>query len=383
MKEIRNPRSEIRNRNEVIVSQLVIGNHACARGAIAAGCTFYAGYPITPSSEVMEEMIRLLPDVGGVFIQMEDEIASLGACIGASWSGKKAMTATSGPGYSLMQENIGYAYMTETPLVIVDIQRAGPSTGQATRVGAGDVYQARYGSHGDYEAIALSPWSVEEMFTMTVRAFDLAEEFRVPVTLLAEEATGHLRETFEPKKISRSAARKTPQKTIPPWGNPKTGRMTPMPGFGQGRNLLVTGSTHTEEGFRKTQDPKVQRRLVDRIVNKVRSKADSIANAEEHYTRGASTIVVAYGFTARSTLAAVERAREKGKKVGLLRLKSIWPFPDKIVNRLCSRVKKVVVPEMNSGMIVREVERASRRDCIGYSKTMGEVITPDEIAKLL
>jgi 2-oxoglutarate ferredoxin oxidoreductase subunit alpha len=365
------------------VSELVLGNHACAHGAIAAGCRFYAGYPITPSSEVMEEIVRLFPEIDGVFIQMEDEIASLGACIGASWAGKKAMTATSGPGFSLMQENIGYAYMTETPLVIINIQRAGPSTGQATRVGSGDIYQARYGSHGDYEAIALSPWSVEEMFTLTVRAFELSEEFRVPVTLLAEEATGHLRETFEQPKLQKPTARKQPPKTMQPWGNAKTGAMTPMPGFGRGRNLLVTGSTHTELGFRKTQDAQTQKRLVDRIVGKIRNKAEKLHDVELHYMHGASTVVVAYGFTARSALAAVEQAREKGRKVGLLRIKSIWPFPDKIVRRWCRKVRKVIVPEMNSGMIVREVERAARRECVGFSKTMGEVITPQEIMEIL
>ena len=365
------------------MTELLLGNHACAKAAIAAGCRFFAGYPITPSSEIMEEMIRLLGEVGGVFIQMEDEIASLGACIGASWCGRKAMTATSGPGYSLMQENIGFAYMTETPVVIVDIQRAGPSTGQATRVGAGDIYQARYGAHGDYEAIALSPWNVEEMFTMTVRAFDLSEEFRVPITLLAEEATGHLRETVTLPDVSRPSVRKKPPEGSPPWGNPNTAGMTPMPGFGQGLNLLVTGSTHTEFGYRKTQDGETQRRLINRIVNKIRIRASSIWDAETHHIAGATTVIVAYGFTARAALAAVERARAKGRKIGLLRLKTIWPFPDGIVRRYCLSAKRVVVPEMNAGMVVREVERAARRDCVGFSKTMGEVITPAEIEELL
>ena len=230
------------------------GNEAAAEGAIAAGCRFYAGYPITPSSELMERMSLRLGEIGGVFIQMEDELASICSVLGASWAGAKAMTATSGPGFSLMQEAIGYAAFTETPCVIIDVQRAGPCTGQATRVGSGDIMQAKWGSHGDYQVIALSPWSVQEMFNLTVRAFNLSERYRVPSMVMADEAVGHLRETVTiPAKVEVWNRRK--QKGGAPFGTEEEGGVPPMPAFGEGERLSVTGSTHDAYGYRKTDDP--------------------------------------------------------------------------------------------------------------------------------
>ncbi len=240
------------------------GNEAAAEGALAAGCRFYAGYPITPSSEIMEHLSRRLPEVGGVFIQMEDEIGSISAVVGAAWAGAKALTATSGPGFSLMQETIGYAAFTETPCVIIDVQRAGPCTGQATKVGAGDIMQAKWGSHGDYQVIALSPWSVEEMYELTIKAFNFSEHYRVPSIVLAEEAVAHLRENMQVKPTLEIRDRKK-QKGAAPFDTESEDGVPPMPAFGEGERLAVTGSTHDGYGFRKTDDPAVQERLVKRI----------------------------------------------------------------------------------------------------------------------
>jgi 2-oxoglutarate ferredoxin oxidoreductase subunit alpha len=247
------------------------GNEAATEGAIAAGCRFYAGYPITPSSETMERMAMRLREVGGVFIQMEDEIASISAVIGASWAGAKAMTATSGPGFSLMQESIGYAAFTETPCVIIDVQRAGPCTGQATRVGSGDIMQAKWGSHGDYQVIALSPWSVQEMYDLTLRAFYLSERYRVPAMVMADEAVGHLRETISiPEKVEVWDRKK--KRGGSPFGTEEEDGVPPMPTFGEGERLSVTGSTHDAFGFRKTDDPEAHATLVERINQKILKK---------------------------------------------------------------------------------------------------------------
>jgi len=356
------------------------GGEACVEGALAAGCRFYAAYPITPASEIAARMAWRMEEVGGVFIQMEDEIASLGAVIGASWAGTKAMTATSGPGFSLMQENIGYAAMTETPCVIVDVQRAGPSTGQATRPAQGDVMQARWGSHGDYEVIALAPWSVQEMFDLTVRAFNLAERFRVPVILLADELVGHLRENLHvPEEVEVFDREKGLDK--PPFGGAED-EVPPMPSFGEGAKLLVTGSTHDEWGYRRTACPVTHERLVRRLSRKVLAHAEEIIEVEEYYLEDAEILVVAYGFTARSALAAVQEARRRGHKAGLLRLKTIWPFPGELLGELGSRAscRRVVVPEMNLGQLVCEVERYLPREMVHpYNRVTGEAIPPGEI----
>jgi len=262
------------------------GNEACAEGAIAAGCRFYGGYPITPSSEIMVRMARRLPEVGGVFAQMEDEIASLSAVIGASWAGSKSMTATSGPGFSLMMENLGYAVMTETPCVIVNVQRAGPSTGQASRPAQGDVMQARWGAHGGPEIIALAPWSAQEMYDLTIRAFNLAERFRVPVVVLADEAVGHLCETITVEPAVRCFNRaRWPQDS--PFGSDAGDGVPPMPALGEGASLLVTGSTHDATGVRRTTDPQAQERLVRRLSHKLLAHRDEIDDWEAHFTADA------------------------------------------------------------------------------------------------
>ncbi len=354
-----------------------LGDEACAEGAIAAGCNFYAGYPITPSSEIMERIAHRFSELESrFFIQMEDELASIAACIGASWAGAKAMTATSGPGLSLMLENIGYAIITETPLVIVDVQRAGPSTGQATRPAQGDMMQARWGAHGDYEIIALSPWSVTEMYTETIRAFNLAERFRVPVLVLADEAVGHLREGVKIEKEVQVYERKKGREVAPFIGKD----VPPMPAFGEGEKLLITGSTHDQWGFRRTVSPEAQKNLVEHLAGKITDHKGEIIEAVEYHCQDEELdlLLIAYGFTARSTLAAVEAAREKGLKAGLLRLKTVWPFPREELSRVGQKAKRVIVPEMNLGQIVREVQRLLPQ-AEPYSRTDGEVITPQEI----
>ena len=356
------------------------GNEAVAEGAIAAGCRYYAGYPITPSSETMERISIRFKDVDGVFMQMEDEIASICSVIGAVWAGAKAMTVTSGPGFSLMQEGIGYAALTETPLVIVDIQRAGPGTGQATRVASGDLMQAKWGSHGDYQTIALSPWSVQEMYDQTIDAFNLAEKYRVPAFVMGEEAIGHLRERMEVKPTVEIFDR-AKKPGAPPFGTNQDDGIPPMPAFGEGERLLVTGSTHNEFGIRKTDDPEVHANLVARINNKILKHRESIIKTEPYYLDDAEIIVVAYGFTARSSLFAVDRLRKEGKKVGLLRLKTIWPFADGIIHQIGGVAKKLFVPEMNRGQVRGEIMKYVACEVTPYNQTNGEIIHPHEIMK--
>ena len=351
------------------------GNEAVAEGALAAGCRFYAGYPITPSSEIMERMAQKLPSVKGVFIQMEDEIGSICAVLGASWAGAKAMTATSGPGISLMQEAIGYGAFTETPCVVVDIQRAGPSTGQATRVGSGDIMQAKWGSHGDYQTIALSPWSVQEMFEFTVRAFNLAEQFRVPVILLGDEAVGHLRENVRIPETVEVFHRKK-KRGAAPFGVDGESLVPPMPAFGEGTRLLVTGSTHDAWGVRKTDDPEVHAALVARINEKILASRDKIVQTDTHGLDDARLAVVAYGFTARSALYAVKKLREQGEAVGLLRFKTLWPFPEIPIRELPGTVTRIFVPEMNRGQVAGEIQKYTDKEVISFSQTNGEVIHP-------
>ena len=356
------------------------GNEAAAEGAIAAGCRYYAGYPITPSSEIMERISLRFKDVHGVFMQMEDEIASICSVIGAVWAGAKAMTATSGPGFSLMQEGIGYAALTETPLVIVTIQRAGPGTGQATRVGSGDIMQAKWGSHGDYQIIALSPWSVQEMYDQTIEAFNLAEQYRIPVFLMGDEAVGHLRERIDVRaKVEVFNRVKKPG--APPFGTEQDDGIPPMPAFGEGEKLLVTGSTHNEVGIRKTDDPGVHSRLVSRINNKVLNNRETIIQSESYGLDDAEVVVVSYGFTARSALFAMEQLRGEGNKVGLLRLKTIWPFADGIIQQIGGMAKKIFVPEMNRGQIAGEIRKYAACEVIPYDQTDGEIIHPHQIMK--
>jgi 2-oxoglutarate ferredoxin oxidoreductase subunit alpha len=358
------------------------GNEAAAEGAIAAGCRFYAGYPITPSSEIMERMAFRLKEVGGVFIQMEDEIASISAVIGASWAGAKAMTATSGPGFSLMQESIGYAAFTETPCVIIDVQRAGPCTGQATRVGSGDIMQAKWGSHGDYQVIALSPWSVQEMYELTLRGFNLSERYRVPTLVMADEAVGHLRENLSTRARVEVWDRKK-KRGGPPFGTEEEEGVPPMPAFGEGERLLITGSTHDALGFRKTDDPEVHATLVNRINQKILKNRNRIIETEDYFLEDSEKAILAYGFTARSSLYGVNQLRKEGMKVGMLRLKTLWPFPEEAVTELGKRVKKVIVPEMNLGQVAGEVKKFCSCDVIPINQMNGEVIRPEKIMEAL
>ena len=358
------------------------GNEAAAEGAIAGGCRFYAGYPITPSSEMMERMALRLKEVEGVFIQMEDEIASISAVIGASWAGAKAMTATSGPGFSLMQEAIGYAAFTETPCVIVDVQRAGPCTGQATKVGSGDIMQARWGSHGDYPVIALSPWSVQEMYNLTLRAFNLSERYRVPTFVMAEEATGHLRETVKIEAQIEVWDRKK-EKGGSPFGTGEEDGVPPMPAFGEGERLAVTGSTHDAYGFRKTDDPKTHATLVDRINQKISRNRQAMVETESYGTEDSEILIITYGFTARTSLYVVKRLRKEGRRIGLLRLKTLWPFPEEAVREAAARAKTVFVPEMNRGQVAGEVRKYSPGEVISFGQTNGEVIGPETIEETL
>ena len=363
------------------------GSEACAEGAVFAGCRFFAGYPITPATEIAEYLSRCLPQVGGVAVQMEDEIASIGAVIGASWAGVKAMTATSGPGFSLMQESIGYAFMTETPCVIVDVQRVGPGTGQATKCAQGDVMQSRWGTHGDYSAIVLSPNSVQEMFTLTIRAFNLAEKYRTPVILLSDEVTAHMREkvVVPPAETLEIVNRKKPKPGEKAFFGIE--EVPPMPAVGEGFNVAVTGSTHDEYGIRFTADPLVHRRLVERLNGKIQNHVDEIAEVECFNLENCEVGVVAYGCTSRAVYDVVEEAWAKGLKVGYVRLKTLWPFPDKAVQKLAETASKIIVPEMNLRQIFFEVKRTveGRAKVVPLNKIGGgELITPDELlAKIL
>jgi len=358
------------------------GNEACAEGAIMAGCRFFAGYPITPASEIAEHLAERLPQVGGIAIQMEDEMASLGAVIGASWAGAKAMTATSGPGFSLMQENIGYAFMTETPCVIVDVQRVGPSTGQATKCGQGDVMQARWGTHGDYSSVALSPNSVQEMFDLTIRAFNLAEKYRTPVVLLADEVVAHTRERIEVPTLDKIEIlnRRKPKPSDKAFFGSE--EIPPMPSVGEGFNVAVTGSTHDEYGRRYSADPVVHRKLVERLVGKIKQNAKMIMDFEGYNVEGCEVGIVSYGCTSRAVYETVELAKERGISVGFVRLKTIWPFPYDVVRALAQNAKMLVVPEMNLQQVFYEVERAAHGSVpvVPINKVGGgEMITPEEI----
>jgi len=363
------------------------GNEACAEAAIVAGCRFFAGYPITPASEIAEYLARKLPQAGGIAMQMEDELASIGSVVGASWTGAKSMTATSGPGFSLMQETIGYAFMTETPCVIVDVQRLGPSTGQATKCGQGDVMQARWGTHSDYSAIALSPNSVQEMFDLTVKAFNLAEKYRTPVILLADEEIAHMREqvTISSLESIEIVNRRKPKPGETAFFGPE--EVPPMPAVGEGYNVAVTGSTHNDYGIRFTADPNVHQKLVERLNSKIQNHVDELAEAETHNIDDCQIGIVSYGCTSRAIYEAVENAETIGVTVGYARLKTIWPFPEKIVRKLAKTAEKIIVPEMNLRQLYYEVQRVSggSSEIIPLNKIGGgELITPEELtAKIM
>jgi 2-oxoglutarate ferredoxin oxidoreductase subunit alpha len=338
------------------------GDFACGEGAMAAGCRFVAGYPITPSTEVVERIARRFPMMGGTFIQMEDELASMAAVVGAAWTGTKTMTVTSGPGFSLMMENIGLGAMMETPCVVVNVQRGGPSTGLPTMVGQADMMQARWGSHGDYELIALCPRSPQEAFDFTIDAFNLAETYRVPVLVMMDECVGHMTEKVvipaaeEIDIVPRKLTEKPPGEFLPYETN---GR--PVPEFaraGDGYRFHTTGLTHDERGYPE-MSAECQEKSVRRLIEKIRGAAEEITRFVELDTEGADVVVVSYGITSRVARMGVELARKKGIKVGVMRLEIVWPFPEKRIRELSKKIKAFVVPEINYGQIVLEVERCA------------------------
>ena len=338
------------------------GDEACAEGALAAGCRFFGGYPITPATEVAETMAKRLPSVGGIYIQMEDEIASMAAVLGAAWGGAKAMTSTSGPGFSLMMENIGLGIITETPCVIVNIQRGGPSTGLPTLCGQGDMMQARWGSHGHYEIIAISPSTPQEMFNFTIRAFNLAETFRIPVLVMADEVVGHTVEqvTIPPAEEIELVNRKKPREAPETYLPYKTDRslIPVLPDAGDGYRIHVTGLTHDERGYPIT-DAETQEIMVTRLIQKIRKNRNKIIDYEDWFLDGAEIVIVAYGSSVRPALRAMRNLRADGVRVGLLKLNTIWPFAEDLIRKLARKIEAFVVPEVNFGQIVLEVERCS------------------------
>jgi len=364
--------------------RLMQGNEACIEGALYAGMKFYAGYPITPSTEIAELSAERLPAIGGKFLQMEDEIAGMAAVIGASLCGLKSMTATSGPGFSLKQENIGYAAIAEVPCVIVDVQRGGPSTGLPTAVAQSDLMQAKWGTHGDHPIIVLTPSSVKEIYDLTIKAFNFAEKFRTPVILLLDEVIAHMREKIElyeegevevidrkvPKEKEGYLAYKPDEDLVP----------TLAP-FGEGFKYHVTGLVHSESGF-PTTSPAVSQKLITRLVDKIAIHEDEIIFYDELQTEDAEVLIVTFGCTARSSMQAVKELREQGIKVGLFKIKTIWPFPEKRYLELIKGKKCVIVPELNLGQLILEVQRITKGavKVTGLNKVSGEMLTPEEIA---
>ncbi|OGP74142.1 MAG: 2-oxoglutarate synthase subunit alpha [Deltaproteobacteria bacterium RBG_16_49_23] len=363
---------------------LLQGNEAVAEGALRAGCRFFAGYPITPATEISEVLSVRLPQVDGTFIQMEDEIASLGAVIGASLAGVKSMTATSGPGFSLMQENLGLAIIAEVPCVIVNVMRGGPSTGLPTFPAQSDVMQARWGTHGDHPIIVLSASTVRECFDMTIRAFNLSERFRTPVIVLIDEVVGHMREKMalddeEEIEIFNRVKPTMPPEWYIPYEDTPSG-VSPMANFGEGYRYHVTGLTHDVRGF-PTSRPDEIGPFISRLHRKISSHFPEIQTAEYFQTEDAEITIVAYGCVARSAKRAVIEAREKGRKVGLLKLMTIWPFMRTAVEKVLQTSKVLIVPEMNMGQISREVKRVNRgiTRVVALNKVDGTIITPMEI----
>jgi len=379
----------------LIGEHFLLGDYAAAEGAIMAGCRFFAGYPITPATEVAERMSTRLPQVGGIYIQMEDELASMNAILGASWSGAKSMTSTSGPGFSLMMENLGLGIMLETPCVLVNVQRGGPSTGLPTLVGQQDMMQARWGSHGDFEIIALSPNSPQELFDLTIRAFNLSEKFRTPVLVMTDAEVGHMTERViipppeEIELVERPLVRKGDvepdhfriYRDLKP-GN--DGDVSPMAIAGEGFRFHVTGLTHDERGY-PAMNAEASEWNIKRLVNKIRLHRDEIIQVEERDIENAEIIVVSYGISARTSLWPVEQARKEGIHIGYLRLITVWPFPEERIRTLAKKIRAFVVPEINDGQIVREVERcaAGQTKVIGVNRLGGDILEPQRVLSAL
>ena len=362
-------------------THFINGDQACCEGALAAGCRFFAGYPITPATEIAESISRRLPELGGIYIQMEDEIASMAAILGASWGGVKSMTSTSGPGFSLMMENIGLGICTETPCVICNVQRAGPSTGLPTLVAQGDMMQARWGSHGHYEIIALCPSSPQEMFDFTIRAFNLSEQFRLPVIILADEVIGHMNEKVvipseeEIEIIDRRKPVVSREEYLPYEAD--ADGVAPMANCGDGYRIHVTGLTHDERGY-PAMDAKAQENMVKRLVGKITNNRDKIISTKNFFLEDAEIVVVSYGISARSAMQAVRDARKDGIKAGFIKLDTIWPFPEELIRSIASQVKALIMPEINGGQMVLELERAAYGACpvTLVSNYGGEIIHP-------
>ena len=366
-------------------SHFMLGDHACAEGALAAGCTFFAGYPITPSTEIAERLAARLPAVGAIFVQMEDELASMAALVGASLAGARAMTATSGPGFSLMQENIGLAVMMEAPCVVVDVQRGSPSTGLPTLAGQSDMMQVKWGSHGDYEIVAYAPSSPQEAFDLVVKAFNTADRWRIPVFVMADELIGHMTERVvippadQIPRVERKRPRHKPgDPSFLPFLAENEDLVPPIVHAGEGYRVNFDSLTHDERGYPATAAAPHDR-LVRRLVNKIRLHADQIIEYEEALLDDAEVAVLAYGSTARSARRAVIEAREQGIRAGLLRLITVWPFPENKIRELNNRVKAFVVPELNLGQMSRETERFSSRPVIGVNHAGGAMMAPAPI----
>ena len=370
----------------------LLGDYAAAEGAIMAGCRFFAGYPITPATEIAERMSTRLPQVDGIYIQMEDELASMNAILGASWAGIKAMTATSGPGFSLMMENLGLGIMLETPCVLVDVQRGGPSTGLPTLVGQQDMMQARWGAHGDYEIIALCPSSPQELFDLTIRAFNLSERFRTPVLVMTDAEVGHMTERVvipqpeEIEVINRPRVRKGDMepdhfRIYRDWNSGSgEGPVSPMAIAGEGYRFHVTGLTHDELGY-PAMNAESSDWNIKRLVNKIRANRDEIIQLEERFLDDAEIVVVSYGISARTSQWPIEQARQEGIRVGYLRLITIWPFPQKRIFELAKRIRAFIVPEINAGQIRLEVERcaAGQAQVMGVHRLGGDILEPRQV----
>lgn len=360
------------------------GDEACAEGGLAAGCQFFGAYPITPATEIAERMSLRLPQVGGTFIQMEDEIAAMGSILGAAWAGQKSMSATSGPGFSLMMENIGLGIVTETPCVLVNVQRGGPSTGLPTMGAQADMMQARWGSHGDYEIIALAPSSAQEAFYVTITAFNLSEKYRTPVLVMTDEIIGHMSEKVI---IPEAGAIKTVSRSKPKGRKdrfllykPDKNGVAPMPAAGEGYNVHVTGLTHDEKGY-PAMSVDAQKEMMDRLTRKILDNRDDIIMTESHHLEDAEIVLISYGISSRTSLSAMQQARAMGHKVGLLRLITVWPLAEDLIRELADRVKGIITVEINLGQVHLEVERcvAGKVPCHLVGHPGGTIISPDEV----
>jgi 2-oxoglutarate ferredoxin oxidoreductase subunit alpha len=388
-----NERSDSQTKGLLTGEHFMLGDHAAGEGAVVAGCRFFAGYPITPATEIAEWMSVRMPQVGGVYIQMEDELASMNAILGASWAGVKSMTATSGPGFSLMMENLGLGIMLETPCVLVNVQRGGPSTGLPTLVSQQDMMQARWGSHGDYEIIALSPTSPQELFDLTIRAFNLSERYRMPVLVMTDAEVGHMTEKVvipPPEEIEIINRPRVRRGDLEPDhfrifrdGN-GSGYISPMAIAGEGYRIHVTGLTHDERGY-PGMNAATQEWNIARLVEKVRSHRHEIIEIEEQNLDDAEVVVVSYGISARTSLWPIELARREGIRVGYLRLITVWPFPEERIREVAKGIRAFVVPEINMGQIVREVERcaAGQALVLGANRPGGDILEPHQVLNVI